>query len=702
LGWSCFVPTAAIALSACGAGQVAEAVRPKEQTAVAALGEDSPCREVEKEATPLVVDWRPEDRGDLEIAMKQGIAVVSYDCHSIHLLRDCQIPGSYGYVGTSLKESIVRLDSADELKANLPFGGASIAGKIGAGLERSATLDIALEMVGRVSTTWREPARADLVGDCEGATHFVRAAYVGAYAMSTGTKAHAAASVQMFGAGASGDSDSARSVDRKDGNVDDCRTASPTSNTPPAQCGTALRLDLSAIRAKAVVRPATTMTPAGDAASASASAATPAKEGGKAGGDDSLPDVPPTGSTCPHGMVSSGGKCTAATDVTSFTCDPGDLTACTAQCDKGDAASCFNAAYMYDTGKGADQDDDKANALYDKACSAGFPRACTQLAQFYFAWHNGQTDDEIVKSVGYATKACDAGQPEACSLLGYMNMSGAGPLDPDVGKALPYYERGCGGGDPIGCVAAGMAYTMDKDGRKPDWVKSLEFNRRGCDGGNTDGCVAAVTELLEGHHVARDPKEVIAMTRRLCDRFPEHCSYAGMITMYGIAGWRDDRVAYDAFSKGCAAGEQLSCAFEARMRLDGRGAPADEDNALPVLKKLCDVNKTKTDADQTMHDTACGGVAHAMQLGKGTKKDPRAAYVMFAKLCDDDHDDDYTCTEAALALRDGIGVAPNKAKAMELFKLGCDDDARWDDRDPRACHARGVVAQSNEPPPKKP
>src|SRR3974390_2661279 len=114
-------------LVACGAGQVAGALRPKEQTAAEALGDDGQCREVQKEATPLVVDWKPEDRGDLEIAMKQGIAVVSSDCHSIPLLRDCQIPGSYGYVGTSLKESIVRLDSADDLKANLPFGGAAHA-----------------------------------------------------------------------------------------------------------------------------------------------------------------------------------------------------------------------------------------------------------------------------------------------------------------------------------------------------------------------------------------------------------------------------------------------------------------------------------------------------------------------------------------------------------------------------------------------
>jgi hypothetical protein len=28
----------------------------------------------------MVVDWTPELRGDLEAAMKEGIAVVTYDC----------------------------------------------------------------------------------------------------------------------------------------------------------------------------------------------------------------------------------------------------------------------------------------------------------------------------------------------------------------------------------------------------------------------------------------------------------------------------------------------------------------------------------------------------------------------------------------------------------------------------------------------
>src|SRR5262245_43909681 len=64
-------------MPACGPS-VAESARPKPMTASRALGDKSAsetgvCRDVAEGGRPLVVDWRPEQRGDLEVAMKQGI-----------------------------------------------------------------------------------------------------------------------------------------------------------------------------------------------------------------------------------------------------------------------------------------------------------------------------------------------------------------------------------------------------------------------------------------------------------------------------------------------------------------------------------------------------------------------------------------------------------------------------------------------------
>ena len=70
--------------------------------------------------------------------------------------------------------------STDEVQANLPLSG----GSIGGGLQRGSTLDIAMMLVGKKRTTKDGVTKEDLQGSCDGATHYVRGAMVGAFAMS--------------------------------------------------------------------------------------------------------------------------------------------------------------------------------------------------------------------------------------------------------------------------------------------------------------------------------------------------------------------------------------------------------------------------------------------------------------------------------------------------------------------------------------
>src|SRR5687768_6800679 len=79
-------------VSSCKSGGAAEAVRPADPTAKDALGGDAPsCHDVSGGGEPLVVDWKPEQRSDLEVAMKDGVAIVAYSCKGIKLLSDCKL-----------------------------------------------------------------------------------------------------------------------------------------------------------------------------------------------------------------------------------------------------------------------------------------------------------------------------------------------------------------------------------------------------------------------------------------------------------------------------------------------------------------------------------------------------------------------------------------------------------------------------------
>src|SRR5258708_1510746 len=112
---------AGLALAACAVGGPAGSLRPADPTYAQATGASESCRVVESHGEPLVVDWRPEQRGDLEIAMREGIAVVHYDCQGLHVLKDCALAGQYGFVGMNRKSQVVRLENEDEIRANLPL-----------------------------------------------------------------------------------------------------------------------------------------------------------------------------------------------------------------------------------------------------------------------------------------------------------------------------------------------------------------------------------------------------------------------------------------------------------------------------------------------------------------------------------------------------------------------------------------------------
>src|SRR5690242_203497 len=100
---------AVFVIEGCGTGSGGEAVRPEAPKASAVLGEKK-CTDAKAPGEPLVVDWTGEERANLEIAMRSGVALVSYDCNTIRLL-DCVAQGDYRFFGVSAKEQVISLSN---------------------------------------------------------------------------------------------------------------------------------------------------------------------------------------------------------------------------------------------------------------------------------------------------------------------------------------------------------------------------------------------------------------------------------------------------------------------------------------------------------------------------------------------------------------------------------------------------------------
>ncbi len=549
----------------CGPGGAAEAIRPETPTASNALGEaQTECRDVKAGGEPLVVDWKPEKRGDLEVAMSDGVAIVKYSCEGIELLKDCKIDGSYGFIGMTKREQVVRLESADEVHANLPLSGASIGGEV----SRGSKVDIAMILVGKKRTTWAEPTQKDLQGTCAGATHYVRGATVGAFVIEMGSQAKARAAAEFFGASAGGSSESSKETRQQEGDPKDCASAKPDADKPPSQCGAPVRLVLAPV------------------------AAAPAE--GEA--PPAAPPPPAETSQCPAGLVFADGKCTSASAAASYLCAPGDAADCTAQCDKGHAGSCAELARMYAKGAGVARDAAKANEAAKKACDGDAPAGCVTLGLLA---EEGGTDGAALYE-----KGCSGGVALGCERLGRLHIAGKGVAQ-DAAKALGLLRKGCDGGEDTSCAAAAdLLASGSGDAVPADAAAAKELHQRACQGTVASSC-AALGALLEAGGPA-GAVQAEHVYRRGCFRgHAAACFHLGRLEMA-----RSPDAAKRSFDSACMRNDILGCSAMVVL-FDAKRVVVPPPALKMELMKSCNTGNVR--------DCSIGGLVEAASKGAMAK-----------------------------------------------------------------------------------
>ncbi|HVJ15559.1 MAG TPA: tetratricopeptide repeat protein [Polyangiaceae bacterium] len=490
---------------------------------------------VEGPGNPFVVDWKAEQRADLEVAMRQGVAVVAYDGSHLRLLNDCRIEGSYGFFGVVTKEDVVQLNSADEISANLPLGGVGLAAQLGAELDRGASLDVAMVIVGMSRTTWQGPTRADLKGMCDGATHFVRGATVGAFALAMGQRSKTRSAVEIFGLGARAGSESSSIVKNRDGALDACKAAEPRNENPPSQCGALIRIELNPIAKSAVA----------------SNVATEAKP------------VAAEAVACAEGFVWSEGKCARKETAKAFACGPDDPQTCLSQCENGNVDSCAALGYMLLTGEGGlEQNPQAAFEIASKSCEYGSSMGCHNRA-LQLDYGLGVQQDRAASLAGF-NLACNGGVGEACFAVGYRYFSGdAVPVDKAL--AASFFARGCNAGELSSCVNLGVQYAGG-DGVPADQLKARDFNQRACDGGVPMACSNIGLRYEFGMNVPKDPRKARELFERSCALEPSTCIRVGIAEQAGFAGPANQQAAKAHYQKACSGAPDqnfgaLSCSI---------------------------------------------------------------------------------------------------------------------------------------------
>jgi TPR repeat protein len=527
---------------------------------------------VSKLAKPLIVDLDQDARSELEAAMKKGIAVVAYDCASLRVLTACRVAdGKYEYAGVSRKEEVIQMTSSDDVAANLPINAAKVSAEVSSG----RSIDLALVRVGTKNTT-RSVAQGDLTGDCEGATHYVRGATLGAFVMGTGSVGKAAAVAEMFGYGGSAKSESERKALKNDGSLEDCRKSDPDAENPPTECRSPISVELVPIAAPKMAE------------------AAPSKGKGKekAKDDAEEKEAPAFENPCPEGYAFTGGKCTKA-PVAAKLCDPKNEAECKAECDKGSVESCFSF------GKLTRRDRARAVPALTKACEGGVADACGALGSVL------EPDTEKSKNV----------KAEAL-------------------EALKWAEKGCRDGSGYACEIAGDLLTLDPDLQIVDYARGIKRYVRGCNLGNPDACSMAANELLSGKNVPRDPGRALQLLQQAClGGSASECGELGEIAATGKYAGKSDGLKVDALAgfgfhrracqldgdycvdavklgqqvgkddealklaqRGCNANDEEACLLAGLAYEQGRGAAKDAAKAKELFTKACDKGDGDEDA----------------------------------------------------------------------------------------------------------
>ncbi|MBA2540021.1 MAG: sel1 repeat family protein [Deltaproteobacteria bacterium] len=428
----------------------------------------------------MAIDWKPELRGDFEAAMKEGLAVVNYDCKSLKLQPACSLEGSYGYLGTTRREKTIEMSTKDELAANLPVGGLTWLSDLGAKFGRGTSLAARLVMVGKQSAGKKQATKGDLKGGCDGATHYVRAATIGAFVVASGSQAELAANVKIVGKGASAGSTSQTKIQSEDGDVEACQKSTSDDKRPPEQCGALVRIELEPIGA-----------------------------GGR-GPDAAPPDVEIA--MCPSGFARGDDGVCRKPDKP-HQCKLGDGGDCAKQCEAGSANSCATLASMHKNGTGVAKDWAKAASFAQRACAKDVMAGCRIVATAKLGGEG--TAKDVKGAIFLLDKACKAGEGAACVDLGVAEL---GLKDKKGAENAQYsFRRACyGGGQAEGCAWLGTLYAEGKGGLTASPKLAVSFFEKGCKDGSGRACEGLGELLKAGKGVAKDAARAKELFTKAC------------------------------------------------------------------------------------------------------------------------------------------------------------------------------------------
>jgi TPR repeat protein len=150
--------------------------------------------------------------------------------------------------------------------------------------------------------------------------------------------------------------------------------------------------------------------------------------------------------------------------------------------------------------------------------------------------------------------ACEAGSPRACSRLGHLIRRSE--TEPDFARATLLFDTACQAGDMMGCNALGVMQNLG-EGTPIDHAAALVWYRFACENEYASACYNAGLEEEEGQGTAGD---AAASWTRACDLgFVKGCFSLGLLHYNGVGVPQDYGRTHELFEQACEGGMEYSC-----------------------------------------------------------------------------------------------------------------------------------------------
>lgn len=172
-------------------------------------------------------------------------------------------------------------------------------------------------------------------------------------------------------------------------------------------------------------------------------------------------------------------------------------------CEKENSKACFSAAYMSENAQGIPRDLKKAYKFYDKACTLGLAKACSNLALLL---KEQGYENEAILAFNRGCKLSDTASCNAVALF-YEN-------EQDGDLALSFYKKSCSLKDGKACYKLGSIYEKGELVRQ-NLTSSISFYTQSCSFGYAEAC------YLLGRYNEKEKKDMAKAKRYFgmaCDK----------------------------------------------------------------------------------------------------------------------------------------------------------------------------------------